>query len=55
MNGGKYGRRPKAKKKSPARKARLFSGRACVSASQLERELFFLDAIPSAPKGRPSR
>ena len=48
MNGGKYGRieRPTKKKKSRAKKARLFSGRDCVSASQLERELFFLDAYP---------
>lgn len=42
MSFGKYGSRPK-KKKSPPRRDRLFSGRACVSASQLERELFFLD------------
>jgi hypothetical protein len=45
VNGGKYGYKTK-KKKSPARKAKLFSGRACVSASQLEREMFFLDAMP---------
>jgi hypothetical protein len=50
MNGGKYGRKT-AKKQTTAKSgqvkdSRLFSGRACVSASQLERELFFLAAVP---------